>query len=330
MDAETEKKKTEEEPALDDGPKVVIVGAGTMGLLWGLRLQEAGHDVSLVVRSAAQARLLMEKGVTIVEGNEETQHEARVFLPDFPFGSIDYLLVAVKSYATAEALEPFLPRMRADTTVISLQNGLGHIDPLLDAAGSNRLVIGTTSVGANRPDENTVVHAGDGPTLVGALSESAEGRVSGVVKLLGASGFDVKAAKNIKIHLWEKLLVNAVINPLTAINDVPNRMVAEDAELRDLVGLLLEEGIKMARLEGVDLDYGKIEKRVFDVARRTGDNISSMLQDVRAGRRTEIEEINGVIVRIARKRQAKCEANEKVLAAVLDKTRQKITEDAGQ
>jgi len=309
------------------GKTVVVVGPGSMGLLWGLLLQKGGNDVTFIDYRPGRARRFMENGITLVRGKKKESFSVKVVMPDFPFGRIDYLLVAVKSYATEKALESLKPRLASESTVISLQNGIGHIDPLLEIAGSPRLVLGATSVGANCPEEGTVVHAGDGATLLGALSESGARRVPDAVVLLENTGFDVRADDKIKARLWEKLMVNAVINPLTALHDVPNKKVGKDKNLRSLALEILDEALKVARYEGIDMDFESMKEKVFSVARETGDNISSMLQDVRAGRRTEIEAINGAIVRIAGKHRIPCPANEKILAEILDLTRPKATED---
>jgi 2-dehydropantoate 2-reductase len=248
-------------------------------------------------------------------------------MPDFPFARIDYLFVAVKSYATGEALELFRPQLEPDSTVISLQNGLGHIEPLVEIVGSSRLVLGMTIVGVNCPEEGKVKYVGGANTLLGALSDSGKERVPAAVELLKSTGFDVRADDNIMARIWEKLIVNAAINPLTALHDVPNKKVGKDKKLRTMALEILDEALKVARHEGIDLDFESMKEKVFSVARETGDNISSMLQDVRAGRRTEIEAINGAILRIAGQHRIPCPVNEKILADVLDLTRPKATED---
>jgi len=312
------------------GKAIVVVGPGAMGLLWGLNLQKAGHEVTFVDHKPARAARFMDEGVTLIRGkdDEEEHFSVKVVMPDFPFERIDYLFVAVKSYATGEALELFKPRLEPDSTVISLQNGLDHIEPLIEIAGLPRLVLGVTIVGVNCPEEGKVRYVGGANTFLGALSDSGKERVPAAVELLKSTGFVVRPDNNITARIWEKLMVNAVINPLTALNDVPNKKVGKDNELRTLALEILDEALKVARAEGVDLDFETTSRKIFDVARETGDNISSMLQDVRAGRRTEIEAINGAIVRIARKRRIKCSANEKILAEVLKRTQPRATEDA--
>jgi len=310
-----------------DAPQIAVVGPGAMGLLWGLKLLKAGCGVTFVDHRAARARKLMEEGVTLELDGRSEKFEIRVVLPDFPIERVDLLFVSVKSHSTASAIEPLRPAIGLDTAVVSLQNGLEHIEPLREAAGLQRLVLGVTSMGANCPKAGTVVHAGNGPTLVGALADAGAKTAERAAEILARTGFDVKTAGRIMARIWEKLAINAAINPLTAIHDVSNRRIAEDDALRERAIALMRECVKVAEVEGYELDYAEMEKRLLEVARRTGDNISSMLQDVRAGRRTEIEAINGAVLRIARRRHVKCPQNEKALAEVIERAAPKSMEE---
>lgn len=261
---------------------LAIVGAGALGLSFAARLAALG-PVAVVARSAAQAAALRQ-GVTVGGG---------LFLPD-AFGpealpAADWVIVLVKTGDTAAAVQSALAM--APRGVVSLQNGL--VDAELRAACGARLAgQGITTEGAFR-EGAAVVPAGAGETLLPPGFEA-------VAALLVAAGLRARVELEIAQARLAKLLVNLAINPLAALFRVRNGELRAPPH-RALLDALVAEAWPVLRAEGLALDEAAAHARVLAVATATAANRASMLQDVLAGRRTEIDAITGVLLTLARR-----------------------------
>lgn len=266
---------------------VQVFGAGSLGTLVGALLDRAGVDVHLVGRRRVADAF---EGGVRVEGVEEFVASPSFSTEPRP---ADLTLVTVKSYDTREAAETLAPVVGEGDTVVSIQNGMGN-EEILDETLDATVLGGTTTYGANlRPDEGCVGYTGRGEVIVGDYAGGETVEAEGVADAL--VGVEARATDAMDAALWEKLAVNAAINPVTALTGLRNGEAAERAT--DVMRRAAEEVERVASAEGVRID-GAAE-RAFEVARATAENESSMLQDVRAGRRTEIDALNGYIVKRA-------------------------------
>ena len=214
-------------------------------------------------------------------------------------GSIDNLLVCTKSFSALPALKQLSTCISAGTRLVLFQNGLGSQHEILQAFPNNPVFAAVTTEGANRRSHDEIVHAGKGLTRLGPLNEAAKD-TSHRTQLLSllqpetlSTQLELQYEPDIWQALWHKLVINCAINPYTALLDCANgalrsspRFLAEWPQLRHELSSLLE-------LAGFPLPETEIEQTVFEVMKKTQENISSMLQDVRAGRTTEIMDING-------------------------------------
>jgi 2-dehydropantoate 2-reductase len=187
--------------------------------------------------------------------------------------------------------------------VICLQNGIGHMEKLRAACPGIDFIEGVTTEGALRLDERTVRLTGMGEVwLAGADAEERErDRQKMLLERLHKAGIKCLVSKNIKDQIYAKLLVNAVINPLTALFGVKNGDLPQDNTRYRLMRGLYEETLRVLRADSDYVPTGGEWERILDVCRLTAANTSSMLADVQAGRPTEIAGINGGIVRLARR-----------------------------
>ena len=265
--------------------KITVVGPGAMGCLFAVRLQRAGHEVTLLDRDESRARRLAKNGITLVRG--EQSDTVQLPVTTRPPAAADLYVVLTKAHAT-QSLE--LP---GDAPVLTLQNGLGNVEALCGIAGSQRLLAGTTSEAATLLDEGHVSHAAEGLTTFGSWTSC---ECEPHLDAFREAGFNVELSTAPGQSIWEKTAINAGINPLTALLNVPNGKLLEDSETRQLLRSLVVEAAKIAAMEGYHFHYSLVE-HAEQVCHDTRDNISSMLQDVRAGRRTEIEAISGEILR---------------------------------
>lgn len=280
--------------------KVGVVGAGAMGSLFGGYLANAGHGVWLVDTWAEHVGAIRERGLRIVEpGGEERLVRPHAVTDPGEVGPCDLVLVFVKAYHT-RAVAAALPRlMGPESTVLTLQNGLGNADILAEAVPASSIVVGTTGQAANVLGPGSIHHAGTGATYLGEWQGGLTERLRRVARMLEDAGLPAVVQENVHGLIWAKLLVNVAVNALTAILRVRNGQLLDIPEAVELMKQAVGEAVMVAFHRGVQLPLEDPWKHVEDVVRRTAANRSSMLQDVESGRPTEVDFINGAIVREA-------------------------------
>lgn len=262
--------------------KIQIMGAGALGSLFGYFLLKGGYDVIFVARGE-QYRALKERGLRVT-GIEE--YEDEVYVTRRPENS-DLVFLTVKAYDTLEASK-MLRDVRFDA-VCSLQNGVGNEEIL--AEFFENVVGAITTYGANLAEPGKVVYAGKGKTVLG----NYKGDYAQVFfEVLSNSGVDAEIVNDIEEKIWEKAAINAVINPITAICRFNNGKVVEIPEIWEIAKRTAAECQEILMKMGYRVD---IVKTVKEVALKTSENRSSMLQDIEKGRKTEVEFINGAFVR---------------------------------
>lgn len=271
------------------------------------------HDVTMVGRKE-NVEAIRSRGV-VVRGLTErvARASASVDLQGVP--SPDLLLFTIKSYDTAEAIEACRPWIAPQTRVLSVQNGLGNIERLEAWVGPQAFG-GIANFGVTWEAPGEVRHAGAGRLIVGTLSGSPED-VSELVQMFRKCEVDAIPTDNLLGELWGKVIINAAINPLTALVHRPNGYLLENPSLRALLEGLSAEGWRVAEASGIRLPAGDWVERTRRVAAATAENRSSMLQDLERGRRTEIEAITGEVVRQARALGIPVPLNESLLHLVL-------------
>lgn len=287
-----------------DVKKIVVVGPGSMGCLFASMLKAAGHDVWLMARTEDQAAWIREHGLCI----EKDGIVHRIPWPNVSnsaecIGTADMVFICVKAYDTEKALNSVLLSIDQHTLVITLQNGLGHIEIISRYVPLDRIIAGVTAHGATLLAKGYVRHAGAGETFIGAVHPEGASVLPTVLKLLIRAGIQTTAAENISSVLWGKLLVNAGINPLTAIFRIRNGGILGSEWLEAIMGQAVQEGQRVAEKLGIKLPYADPLSKALDVCHATAENLSSMCQDIRAGRKTEIDFINGAIVRYGKEVQ---------------------------
>ncbi|MFX3646066.1 MAG: ketopantoate reductase family protein [Paenibacillus sp.] len=289
-----------------------IVGAGALGLLFGGKLLMAGNQVRFWTRTTAQADLLSHDGVTILERDVEIH-----ILPDQilakPISDLadtwkktpgDWLLLMVKQTGIDDFIHEISPLQDYMLSIACFQNGMGHLEKLQAAMPKALLCSAITTEGAKRT-QLEVTRAGAGETRLGRYNIAAsisieEKKTFTLAGLLQQAGFDCTVSNEIDKLIYRKLLINAVINPLTALWRIPNGELFITEERKRLMRQLYDEVLLVYSERGICLDQDMWDQ-LISVCRSTATNTSSMLADVLAGRGTEVGSINGHIVRMARK-----------------------------
>ena len=278
--------------------KIGIIGAGAMGSLYGGKLAQAGVEVLLYDISRTHVEALNAAGLAIEElgtGKIATV-PVRATLAPTDLADADVLIVFVKSSATAAAAGQFAGIAKPGAIAVTLQNGLGNERILREAFGAGRTAAGVTSQGATFLGPGRIRHAGAGPTH---LSMDDNRKLAPLAEALGKAGFETHLEKSIDSLVWSKLVINVGINALTALTGLPNGRLLEFPQLKAVMADLVAEAVAVAKARGVTLSYAEPLAMVYTVADKTAGNRSSMLQDFDRRQPSEIDFINGAIVREA-------------------------------
>jgi 2-dehydropantoate 2-reductase len=280
--------------------KIGIVGAGAMGSLYGGKLAQAGAEVLLYDISRAHVEAVNASGLTIEELPDGKPAVVRLKATVVPadLADADVLLIFVKSSATAAAARQFAGLAKAGAIAVTLQNGLGNEQILREAFGAERTAAGVTSQGATFVSPGRVRHAGVGPTHL-CMSDRDNGKLKPLAEALNRAGFETHIEKSIDSLVWSKLVINVGINALTALMGVANGRLLDFPQLRALMADLVDEAVRVVQARGIPLSYAEPLAMVYTVAEKTGRNRSSMLQDFDRRRPSEIDFINGAILREA-------------------------------
>lgn len=302
--------------------KVIVIGPGAMGCLLAAKLSR-DHEVWLLDHDADRAGRLASAGLLLEEEGRVESCPIRATADASRIGAADLALFCVKSHQIKEALLAAEAALRHTRLLVTLANGLGHLDILAEYCRGRCWGVGVTAQGATMAGTGRVLRRGAGATIIGPLPTNG-GAVPGTdcelvlteaAAALTAAGVPTQVVADILPSLWEKLLVNVGINALTAINNCPNGMLLASPGLVELMTAAVTEGALVASRLGITLPADPMAG-VLKVCRATAANISSMLQDVRAGRRTEIEAINGAVVKRARALGVEVPVNTELLGRV--------------
>ncbi len=294
--------------------KFLIFGAGALGSFVGGILAQR-HEVVLVGRGD-HMEAIQRQGLRITGRTELTvwPHTSTAV----PGGEApDVVIVTTKAYDTAAAVEALKP-FHDSALFVTLQNGLGNAEAI--ARRALRVAAAVTNQGVTFVGPGHVRHAGEGLTLLGAVKGVAADGLQPVAGALSSAGAATEVVPDIMAEIWAKAIINAAINPITALVGAPNGVLRRRADLLAAATRVVAEATAVARAAGFPLDEGELIDRLDSVVRGTADNRSSMLQDVERGRPTEIRAINGAIVEEARRRKLEVPLTEALLALVLART----------
>ncbi|MDR1978169.1 MAG: 2-dehydropantoate 2-reductase [Synergistaceae bacterium] len=307
--------------------KTVILGSGAMGCLYGGMLAEAGYDVVLIDVWKEHIDAVNASGLKI-EGlsGDRTVRNIRGVTNPADAGSADLVIVFVKATTTEQAMRGALCLVGEDTTVLTLQNGLGNVEKLCDVVDASRVVAGTTGHGSTLVEPGHIRHAGAGDTVVGfPKSGESNDRVETLAALLNGAKLTTRVSTNVMGLIWTKLVVNIGINALTALTGLKNGRLVDIPETMELMEMAVAEACAVAEAKGIRFEVDNPLKHTMHIARLTAANRSSMLQDVTAKRPTEVSVINGAIVEEGKRLGIATPVNAVLTNLVL--TRQKTYEE---
>lgn len=272
------------------GDPLLIVGTGAMACLFGARL--APHaQVTLLGTWAEGLRAVQRDGIRLEENGRARQVRVRATSEVSDCAGATQALVLVKSWQTARAARQLSQCLSPEGVALTLQNGLGNLEILEAELGAERAALGVTTTGATLLGPGWARAGGSGPTHL-----AAHPRLEPLAALLQDAGFEVHPTEDLQGLVWGKLAVNAGINPLTALLEIPNGELLARSGARELMRATAQEAAAVVAAKGLQLPYADAAARAEEVAERTASNVSSMLQDIRRGAPTEIDAINGAVV----------------------------------
>ncbi len=280
--------------------KVVIIGAGAMGCLYGAYLSK-NNDVVLLDSFEPQVEALNSNGITVLEedGNEYSYKNIRAFKSGDFHEEADLVIVFVKSTFTEDALHDNKLLFANHTIVMTLQNGAGNDRKIAKYVNKKNIVIGTSKHNSVNMGGGKIRHSGTGETTIGSNSD-AKKTLNTIEKLLTDCGFKAAITDDIQRIIWSKLFVNLSINTFTAITRSPIGSMIDNKYAWDFAEKMICEAVDVAEADGTHFSYMEVLNMVHHVCEDAGSGYSSMSQDVMNCRRTEIDAINGAIVEQAR------------------------------
>ncbi len=279
--------------------KVAIVGPGAIGcLLYGL-LSRSKEEIWLFDKDPDRAVRLKKNGLRI-EGDASLKVSDPQVSARFRDGAdADLWLLCVKSYDTKSAVKAISPHVKSGAAVASLQNGLGNLELLAEAFGASRVLAGVTHMGSTRLGEGVVRWAGSGETVFGRIDGNLGVEMRDLRELFGRAKIPVKLSRDINAVLWSKLVLNVGINAVAALTRLKNGGLLAQEPTRRLLKEAVLEAFRVARRKRVKLTYDDPVSKAEALCEATAENVSSMLADVLDKKRTEVDYLNGAIVRYA-------------------------------
>lgn len=296
--------------------KIAVVGAGAMGSLFGGLLTESGADVWLLDIWAEHIKAVNDNGLNIEREGKFRSVSVKATTDPNRIGISDLVISFVKSTNTSQAAKTAKFLMDDSSLILTLQNGMGNADTIAEVIEPTRIIAGTTSHGATMLGPGSIRHAGIGPTTIGMWADDGKDKALYIAKFLTEAGIKTEAVDDIQSVIWNKLLVNVGINAITALTGIKNGQLLDLSATQDISRAAVEEAMELARAQGVMIREDSVG-HVFEIAKATSPNRSSMGQDVDNKRLTEIEAINKFVVREASKIGLKVPVN-KTLTALIE------------
>ena len=291
---------------------ILIVGAGAMACLVGGKLQANGEQVRLYNRHNGHVEAINRQGLQIVEKDNSVTHINLQVIQEIPAQpDVDVLLVLLKAQANESVLSKLRGKLSDKTVIVTMQNGIGNAEAIEQLLPDNTVVSGTMGHGASVEEPGTILHRGWGKNYLGKVSDGTASEVlENFSRKLGEAGLETELSLDVQAVIWNKLFVNAGYNSITALTRLRNGDIINTPDGERLLRSVIEEAVLVARAESVDVDAEAIVEECLRMGHQDiGGNKSSMLMDILNKRQTEIDVINGGIVRLGKKHGIKTPVN---------------------
>ncbi len=279
---------------------ILVIGAGAMGSLFGGRLALAGHQVTLVDVWQEHLEAINTYGLTLNLMGETHIARCIAIRPEaLSSDSFDLAILFTKAYQSRSALAAIAQAIKPDMPMLTLQNGLGNIETMAEWVAYEQIIAGTTTFPSVLAGPGKIVSPGEGKTRIMTVSGQRTAFLEQVAAALDQAGLHCDIDENVEVSIWEKVAFNAALNALTTVTRSPIKVLADSEHGRILAGRVVEEVVSVAQAKGIPVNGAAVHASVDMALRDHREHKPSMLQDLLAGRRTEVDSINGAVVRQA-------------------------------
>ena len=277
-----------------------IIGPGAIGLLFYFFLSRKVKDLILLDKDKRRALLLRNKGLTVVKNSKSYKINVNITAQPQELEDRELFLICVKSYDTLEVAKTIksISRKNKDYFVLSLQNGLGKLEVLSEILGEEKVLGGVTNMGSTLLSPGVIKFAGEGKTIIGSLKKKTVPVLREIRSVFNSCDIPTSITSDLEGAIWSKLLINIAINPLTSILRVKNGELLNNPHSSLLMQMVLNEAHRITKRKRIKLLYNDPQTKLEAVCRATSENISSMLQDILRGKKTEIDYLNGAIYKL--------------------------------
>jgi 2-dehydropantoate 2-reductase len=268
-------------------PEIAVVGAGAIGCYFGAKLARAGMAVTLIGR-AGHVEAIRRDGLRFLSGDVDERIKVAATTNIAAVRTARIVLFCVKSLDTDAAAEAMAPHLRPEAAVLNLQNGVDNAERIR-AKTKNQVIPVLVYAAATMPEPGTVRHTGGGNLVIGKGHDD-------IAALFAAAQVPIKISDDIEAELWTKLVMNCAYNAICALTGAPYGVMVDDADVRAVMIATVEEVVALAKAKHVRLQ-SDIAESVIKLAEVMLQTMSSTAQDIAKGRRTEIDHLNGYVVR---------------------------------
>ena len=279
--------------------RIAVVGAGAMGSIFGARFAQGGHETVLVDVVQSLVDRVNEHGIAIVRDEEETVTRVPATTDPSSIGVVDAVVFFTKCYHTADAASSARPLVGPETTVASLQNGWGNGEVLAAEYDARRIVLGVTYNSGLVLGPARVRHPVDAATMLGPYDGRDTAAAERLAQAIRDGGLQADVSAEVRTDVWKKLVLNAATLPAAALAGLSAGALTAHPPMHELVSATAREAVAVARALGYEIDPDERVEAIHALLERAAATKGSMLQDFEAGRRTEIDVINGAVVRAA-------------------------------
>lgn len=277
---------------------IVIVGAGAMGCLFAARLGEAGVSVTLVDVDPKRLAVLNNEGILLSDDHGERTVPVSAALAGDVRGPADLVIVFTKGMHSAAAARSVANLAGGDAYALTLQNGIGNAEAIAEVFTPARVLMGVTDWPADLEGARRVETHGQGHIRLGGFAAEAQPAAQAVSALLNRGRLNAEAEATIQVAVWEKVAFNAALNALATVTGLTVGGL-DEAPGRRIAAAIVGEVVETATAQGIFLERSRIDARIAFALANHRNHKASMLQDRLAGRRTEVESINGAVARMA-------------------------------
>ncbi|MDT8860712.1 ketopantoate reductase family protein [Alkalihalobacillus sp. MEB130] len=303
--------------------KILVVGAGAMGSLFGGRLKEKGFDVALVDVWVEHIEKVNSDGLLIQgENKKDIIQIAAKFAEDME-GKADLIILFTKTFHTPKAIESILHLVHENTMIITIQNGLNNARLIQSFFNENQIIVGVTNVPSDLIGPGYVKSVGSGETRLMMLNQTVPKELKKIVKMFNEAGFQCSTHTDIYPYIWEKVAFNCSLNCLATITALEVGFLGELKEGRNLAFKVVEEILDIAIKKGIKVNRVRVRSLVSEAFVKYASHKPSMLQDVLNRKQTEVDSLNGAVIKEAKQLNMKVPVTETFyeLIKIIEKTR---------